>query len=206
MAVKKKEGENLSPSNIKKVSELLNSEKPISKKDACEMLNISYNTTRLKNILEEFSSREKYKQDMYQKKKGTEIQEMEVVYIIKQYLSGEPLAGICDSVYRSLSAVKNVLKTHKVPERETGGEYNNPPLIPDENLKEQYNNGDLVFSVRYNVPAIIKEFHKTQDIHGNVYKLWLMGKERMYAYQPWYELADLTHLQEKVGKDFEYEE
>lgn len=50
--VKVKEGEKLTPSNIEKVIGLLEIEKPISKKDACELLNISYNTTRLARIIE----------------------------------------------------------------------------------------------------------------------------------------------------------
>jgi len=52
--VKAKEHENLSEANIKKVIELLEAEKPITKKEACEVLNISYNTTRLSKIIEEF--------------------------------------------------------------------------------------------------------------------------------------------------------
>ena len=50
--IKKKEGENLTETNIEKVIGLLEQEKPITKKQACEILNISYNTTRLTKIIE----------------------------------------------------------------------------------------------------------------------------------------------------------
>ena len=51
--VRKRAGENLSPANIRRVIHSLN-EEGITKKVACEMLNISYNTTRLNRIIEEF--------------------------------------------------------------------------------------------------------------------------------------------------------
>ena len=41
MAVRKKREEKLSETNINKVIELLASEKPITKKEACEILNIA---------------------------------------------------------------------------------------------------------------------------------------------------------------------
>ena len=47
MVIKKKSYEKLDDINIKRVIDALESEIPITKKDACEILNISYNTTRL---------------------------------------------------------------------------------------------------------------------------------------------------------------
>ena len=57
--VKKKDYENLSATNIQKVIMLLEQEKPITKKEACQILNISYNTARLNKILDEFDERER---------------------------------------------------------------------------------------------------------------------------------------------------
>ena len=57
--VRKREGENLSPANIRRVIHSLN-EEGITKKVACEMLNISYNTTRLNRIIEEVEEQEAY--------------------------------------------------------------------------------------------------------------------------------------------------
>ena len=42
--VKVKDSEKLTPSNIRQVINLLESNKPITKKQACSMLRISYNT------------------------------------------------------------------------------------------------------------------------------------------------------------------
>ena len=58
--VKKRAYENLSAANIQKVIELLRQEKPITKKEACEVLSISYNTTRLNKIIAEFEERQEY--------------------------------------------------------------------------------------------------------------------------------------------------
>ena len=54
MRTKKKDYEKLTDANIKHVIELLEAEKPITKKEACGILNISYNTTRLNNIIQEY--------------------------------------------------------------------------------------------------------------------------------------------------------
>ena len=51
--IRKKAGEKLDEANLNRVSALLNQDNPITKKEACEMLNISYNTTRLSRILDE---------------------------------------------------------------------------------------------------------------------------------------------------------
>jgi len=53
--VKVKDSEKLDPSNIRHVINLLESDKPITKKEACSLLRISYNTTRLGNIITGFN-------------------------------------------------------------------------------------------------------------------------------------------------------
>ena len=52
--IKKKESENLSDTNIRKVINLLSGSSPITKKEACGILNIAYNTARLQRIIDEF--------------------------------------------------------------------------------------------------------------------------------------------------------
>ena len=56
--VRRKEGEDFSKATIKRVISLLESAKPITKKDACAILNITYNTTRLNKIIQEYKSNE----------------------------------------------------------------------------------------------------------------------------------------------------
>ena len=52
--VKKKAHENLTNDNISRVISFLRQDSPITKKEACELLNIRYNTTRLQNIIDDF--------------------------------------------------------------------------------------------------------------------------------------------------------
>ena len=51
--VKAKAHEKLDGANVQKVINLLGTDEPITKKEACEILNIRYNTTRLQRIIEE---------------------------------------------------------------------------------------------------------------------------------------------------------
>ena len=61
MAIKKKKYEKLDDTNIKRVIAALEGETPITKKEACEMLNISYNTTRLSKIIANFREEQEYR-------------------------------------------------------------------------------------------------------------------------------------------------
>ena len=53
MAIKSKAHEKLSFDNIERVIQQLEQDNPITKKEACGMLNIRYNTTRLQRIIED---------------------------------------------------------------------------------------------------------------------------------------------------------
>ena len=68
--LKKKEYENLSDTNIQKVINLLYGDKPISKKEACSILNIAYNTTRLQRIIDDFEETQAYRSKRKSQNKG----------------------------------------------------------------------------------------------------------------------------------------
>lgn len=59
--VKKQEHEKITDANIKRVIGLLEASPPITKKEACEILGMSYNTTRLTKIIEEWKSDRDYR-------------------------------------------------------------------------------------------------------------------------------------------------
>ena len=70
-----KKHEQITQANITKVIELLNptdGSRPITKKEACGILNIAYNTTRLSNIITEFN--------------GSKIKKKLILFIIYIYL------------------------------------------------------------------------------------------------------------------------
>lgn len=174
-------------------------EKPITKKEACSILGITYNTTRLSNLLEEYKQKketEKKLKSIIRKQKPTEP---ELKEIIEGYLNGEPYTEISKSTHRSIGQVKRILESFFLPERLPGANYfNNILLVPDELISSNYTKGDLVFSARYNCLAEIDKEGFSQN-HGNVYRIFLFGKEQQYANQPYYELLDLRELNKRFN-------
>jgi len=103
--VKTKEGENLTEANIKRVIELLAAEKPISKKEACEILNISYNTTRLAKIIEQYKEEISEQQRRRAANRGKPPAAHEIQSVIEGYLDGDSISDIAKRIYRSTTFV-----------------------------------------------------------------------------------------------------
>ena len=198
--IRTKVGEEITPTNVKKVISLLEREtNPISKKEACEILHISYNTTRLNKIIEDFKEREVYVANRRKQLHLKPIEEHEVKEIVESYLAGDSLSKISENVYRSIAIVKKILEEFNLPIRNKSYSYFDPVFLEkEEMIASDYKDGDLVFSARYNCPALVKKLVQNSDIHGNVYKIWLYGDYNQWASQPYYELSDLRNVQ-KLG-------
>ena len=91
---KKKSYENLTDSNIKNVISLLEAEKPITKKEACDILNISYNTTRLNKIIEEWKETQEYRAKRKAEKRGKPASDSEISNVIESYLEGDSISNL----------------------------------------------------------------------------------------------------------------
>jgi hypothetical protein len=193
--VKVKESEKLDDNNVKYVTELLESDKPITKKEACGILRISYNTTRLGNIIAGYKERAATEARLRAKNRGKAATDNEIVRAIEEYLNGDSISEIAKFMYRSSSFIKGIIKKHNVPVRSTSSDYFSPELLPDEVLSEDFKPGELVWSARYNTTARVDKLVQIQEGHGNVYRIWTLGKNQRYAAQPWYELGKLEHLQ-----------
>ena len=194
--IKIKEGEQLSKQNISSVIAALSSDTPITKKEACARLHISYNTTRLNKIIDEFYAQIEYAKTRRKKLRGTPITLEECGRIVSSYLNEEPLSGISDSTFRSVDSIKRVLLKYNVPLRSEVGGNNN--LIPDDGISEQYEKGDLVYVSRYGTTGVIDKFIGTSG-GFNAYRIWLTGLHRRSVNQPFYELSDLTAVQAELG-------
>ncbi len=193
--VKVKESEKLDDSNLKYVIDLLESNKPITKKEACGILRISYNTTRLGNIIAGYKERAATEARLRAKNRGKSATDNEIVRAIEEYLNGDSISEIAKFMYRSSSFIKGIIRRFNVPVRSTSSDYFSPELLPDEVLSEDFKPGELVWSARYNTTARVEKLVQTQKEHGNVYRIWTLGKHQRYAAQPWYELGKLEHLQ-----------
>lgn len=199
--VRKQEGENLSAANIEKVIELLEPDegKPVTKKVVCEILNISYNTTRLNKIIQEHKDTIELQKNMRKKLRGIPICTATASQIVSSYLSGGSLADISDATYRSTNVVKRVLGNYNVPIRNKSVDYFHPIFIDNEEaIKDDYEKGDLVYSARYDCPATIEKGYMS-GAHGMVYTLWTHGTNRQSITQPYYELADLRKVQNELN-------
>jgi len=169
--VKKKDYENLSASNIKKVISLLNpptlspvptgqptvSIKAITKKEACDILNIAYNTTRLDKIIAEYYEQLEYVASRKRKNRGQAATNQEVSEAVAGYLRGEPIADIAKNLYRSPAFVKALIEKVGVPERVVGEDSAEVDYLPEQCIAESFNIGDIVWSAKYHSSAIIED-------------------------------------------------
>lgn len=194
-----REEELMTDANIAKVIRLLEPSdegvKPITKKDACQILGMAYNTTRLGTIIQQYKERRDREKRFRAEKRGKPITKDERSYIVSEYLAGEPIDGISKTTYRSTAMIKQVLDECSVPIRVPGHSYFNPQLIPEGAVRDRFKVGEVVYSARYDTLAKINS-EQLSPKHGYIYSVWLSGNWQQNAYQPAYELASLEHLRE----------
>ncbi|MCP3899158.1 MAG: hypothetical protein GY707_05540 [Desulfobacteraceae bacterium] len=188
--VKVKTGEDFSDDKIEKVISLL--AKGETKKSCCDFLGMHYNTSRLNKVVQNYKEKKELQKNMRKSLRNKAIDKQDITYICQAYLDGEPLSEISNNIYRTTAVVKNVLERYGIPLRNASNNYYNPIFINDE-TPDDYMTGDLVFSARYNSMAEI--IRKVKD---GVYRIGVFGKNQQYAYQPYYELADLRKLQDDL--------
>lgn len=187
--VKVKEGENLTEGNIKKVIELLEAEKPISKKDACEILNISYNTSRLTKIIEQYKLEQEEQQRRRAANRGKSATPYEIQTVIEGYLDGDSAVEISKRIYRTPTFVKEVINSVGVPQKVIGAEYSNPGIIPDQCIREEFEPGQVVWHARRHCMAIIIQHKPNVSLKDiNYYQVYVIEPiEEPSPYFPQYQ-------------------
>ncbi len=193
------EEEKMTPANISRVIALLEpteeGKQPITKKLACELLGMAYNTTRLGSIITAFKEKQARDKQRRAEKRGKPAAQDEIVYAIQEYLNGETLDAISKSLYRSPTFVKNILESNHVPIRAASHDYFRPEFIPDGAMRDRFSVGEVVYSARYDSTARIEAELKNDVNHGWVYRIWLISdKWHQFGYQEAAELASLEHL------------
>lgn len=153
--VVKKDHEKLTSTNIAHVVSLLEAEKPITKKAACEILNISYNTTRLSKIIEEWKTEKAYAEERRAKNRGKPAAAHEIQSIIEQYLGGDNVSEIAKRLYRPVVFVNNVIERIGVPTRPVGDDRYKEDILPEACVSEQFADGEIVWSAKWHRPAKI---------------------------------------------------
>jgi|TARA_R100000081_G_C4816847_1_gene175826 transposase len=159
--VRQKKHEKLDEANLDKVIELLESSSPITKKEACEILNISYNTTRLNKILEEHKDVMSYRATRKAQNKGKRATELEIKQTVQAYLDGDNISDIAKQLFRSSTFVRNIIQSVGVPEKLSKEAHSKVyrhkwAVLPEQCMADEFEVGERVWSVRDNCIAIIK--------------------------------------------------
>ena len=230
--VKKKDYENLSTQNIEKVIALLNpsssaptTTKAITKKEACDILNIAYNTTRLNKIIEEYHEKKAYTAQRKKKLRGQPASQAEIAEACESYLQGGTISEISKSLFRSPSFVRALLEKVGVPQRPANKEEKlGSHYYPDALMSDDYAEGEVAWSATYHAAVevharLTPEYIASKKGLGNtdydskygcpVYAVYIKQKVDsddtffsnvtaggFSAYVPAYELCKLEHLKQ----------
>lgn len=223
--IKKKDHENLSESNISKVIDLLSGNQPISKKVACDMLNIAYNTTRLQRIIDDYQDKIEYREIRKKQNRGRGASNEEICEAVERYLSGDSISEISGGLFRSSGFVRSLIERVGVPkvERESG-----VAVLPESCISDSFSPGEIVWSAVYQKPARVEyeisvdyqaekagfidvNYEKTydskcyaiyilEDVREDMDKWASVDKGGFSAYSLAYDLGKLSHLK-KYGVD-----
>jgi hypothetical protein len=217
LAIKKKDHEKLDDANIERVIALLEQEKPITIKVACEELNIANNGTRLKNIIQDYRNRVEEEKKRRAANRGKPANEFEIHTIIEDYLSGDPIKGIADRLYRPVAFVKQIIDRVGIPQALPGDTYADYGPLPEQCVAESFEKGDYVWSSKYGAIAEVdKDMGESSDGLSRVYRIYVhqrIDEEKslvegkrfayhvtkgggFYANQRAYDLGSLAHLKQ----------
>jgi hypothetical protein len=193
----KSDSERLDDAHMERVISLLeptDGSKPCTKKEACNVLNISYNTTRLGNLIEKYKENKARDAAKRAEKRGSPASAQEITYAIESYLEGDTIDSISKALYRGPAFINTILEKYSVPKRQNAHSYFNPVLVPEEAMRSEFKVGEKVYSARYDSLAKIEGIYKPGQ-----YRIYLLSEKwSQYAYQPPEELASLDHLR-KIG-------
>ena len=175
MAIKTRKHENLTETNIQHVIELLKDEKPITKKEACSILNISYNTTRLNKIIEDHQETVAYRERRKAQNKGKGATEMEIKQVVNFYLDGSNISDIAKSLYRSPAFIKAIIDRVGIPQKLAMTDYEGRrnAILPEQCVAEEFEVGEKIWAVRQNYPAIVEREVQEEKAEERGYKIYL---------------------------------
>jgi len=208
--IRKKGHEKLDDANLQRVLDHLNADQPITKKEACSMLNITYNTTRLNSIMVDFEDTLQHRAKRRAQNRGRKATDYEIKQSIEMYLDEQPVSSIAQALYRSTTFVRNLLDRVGVPQKRPSTERSSGAKIgylPDECVSETFEPGEKVWCARHDLPArIVKgSFDKRYDSWiYHVYVIELTNFDSPYfghikeggyhAHFAAYDLGSLRHL------------
>lgn len=167
-----------------------------TKKAACEMIGISYNTKKLQELIERFEARNEAEKVARANNRKKPVTQQEVVWWITAYLQGSSMKELSDQYYRSEAVIKLHLEKHGALLRcPTKVDRRNPPQLPDQCMTDEFEIGEYVWSAAYNCVAEVRGFYK------NAVKIQVLSNDvQEYSYQAPWELGSMRHLKD-LGVD-----
>ena len=157
------------------------SPKPITKKEACDILNIAYNTTRLSAIIEGHLEQKAYVKTRKAQNRGRPARDSEICEAVTDYLQGETLTDISKRLFRSPGFVRNILETVGVPQRPSSKEERREvDYFPDECVSEDFEKGEIAWSATYHSAVRIGE-RLTQEYQASKVGMGLVDYESKYG-------------------------
>jgi len=208
--VKVKAHENLTEANIKKVIGLLEAEKPITKAEACDILNIAKNYARLAKVIENYKAEQEENSRRRAANRGKPATPYEIQIIIENFLDGNAIAEIGKRIFRSTNFIKEVIDNIGIPQKNAKSTYWQPALIPEQCLRETYSPGEIVWNAKCSSMSIIRYEVNASDTTNKYYQVYVIEPiEESSPYYPGYEgyggyhdgayaydLASLDHLKQ----------
>ena len=157
--IRSKSGEKLSFDNIERVISELEQDNPITKKEACGMLNIRYNTTRLQKIIDDHLDTKNFREARKSQNKGKMATEDEISSVVKLYLDGLNITGIANALYRSPAFVKNIVEKTGIPQKLADSDYEGMReyLLPDQCVSSEFSYNEKVWYPRQNKFALVRD-------------------------------------------------
>jgi hypothetical protein len=132
--------------------------KAITKKEACDILNISYNTTRLSKIIEEHDEQKAYTKKRKSSLRGRPATDAEISEACTSFLEGDTITDISKRLFRSAGFVRAILEKVGVPQRPNNKEERLiPNYFPDECVAEDFAYGEIAWSATYHGTVIVQE-------------------------------------------------
>ena len=169
--------------------------KPGTKKEACNILGIAYNTTRLGTLIEKYKEGKARDAKRRAELRGKPVTPDEISYIISTYLEGSTVDAISNSTFRPPGFIKRTLEQFSVPIRASSHDYFNPEQIPTGAIRERFAVGEVVYSARYDSLARIDAEQRDVRYLGYIYRVYLLAEKwQQSAFTEAYELASLEHL------------
>jgi len=203
--VKVKEHEKLDDASISRVIELLGGDQPITKKAACEILNISYNTTRLTNIINDFNEKADRRKKNFENNRGKPFTDSDIAYIVRGVLIGETVSDLSETLFRSPSQINKIINYIGIPKKDSSYDYVKVAPLPEECIITSAEPREIVWSARYQAAAeIIKNKGKSSHGMSDVYSIYVFQPTEdrrrggFYADQRIEELGSLQHLAQYV--------